>query len=422
MDYRTSLQYLERLGNEYLTMKLGLDKVRRLLAELDQPESTFKSVLVAGTNGKGSVSRFLASIGQASYPNCGLYTSPHVENLRQRIQVAGETISEQLFARAFSRVATAVRYCRFKYHPTYFEMLTATAFVAFRLADSKFSVLEVGLGGRLDTTNVVEAEVSVITPIAHDHQHVLGHTLAEIAREKAGIMRPGKPVIVALQEPEARLELRSIARRLGASWIELDRGEIVEEPGPDGRYAFEYRGCSVTLGVYGRHQVENAALAILTAQTLAGQGTDLPAETWSRQLERVIPLGVMCPLAQEPLTMVDGGHNPHALAALARFVQEHTPRPRALVLGMMKDKDARSGVPPLASLFDQVIFVPLKSRRTSTPQELLEIYPPAEMMDDPIEAIHVARKSNQFVLVAGSFYLAGEVLGRWGKRSEAGKA
>jgi len=417
MNYRTSLQYLERLGNEYLTMKLGLDKIRLLLGELDQPQAAFKSVLVAGTNGKGSVSRFLASIAQATYPNCGLYTSPHVESIRQRIQVAGEPISEQDFARAFSRVAWAVRRCRFKYHPTFFEMLTATAFVAFRFANSKFAVLEVGLGGRLDTTNVVEAEVSVITPIAHDHQHVLGHTLAEIAREKAGIMRPGKPVVVAPQEPEAGLELRSAARRLGAQWIELDRAEITQKPGPSGRYDFEYRGSAVALSVYGQHQVDNAALAILTSQTLSGQGTELPAETWSPQLERVQPSGVMRPLAKDPLTMIDGGHNPHALAALAKFVKEHTRRPRALILGIMKDKDPRSGVPSLADIFDQVIFVPIKSKRTSTPQELLEIYPRAETMEDPIKAIHLVRKSNQFVLVAGSFYLAGEVLERWGRES-----
>ena len=413
MNYRTSLQYLERLGNEYLTMKLGLDKIRLLLKELDQPQASFKSVLVAGTNGKGSVSRFLASIGQATYPNCGLYTSPHVESLRQRIQVAGELISEQHFARAFSRVAWAVRRCRFKYHPTFFEMVTATAFVAFRFANSKFAVLEVGLGGRLDTTNVVEAEVSVITPIAHDHQRVLGNTLSEIAREKAGIMRPGQPVVVAPQEPEARLELRSAARQLGAQWIELDRAEVTQKPAPSGLYDFEYRGSKVALSVYGQHQVDNAALAILTAQTLSGQGIELPAGTWSPQLERVHPLGVLRPLAQDPLTMIDGGHNPHALAALAKFVQAHTPRPRALILGMMKDKDSSSGVPPLADIFDQVIFVPVKSKRTLLPQELLGIYPRAETMDDPIEAIDWARKSNQFVLVAGSFYLAGEVLERW---------
>lgn len=421
MEYRGCLDYLEKLGNEYLTMKLGLEKVRVLLAELNHPEREFHSILVAGTNGKGSVAHFLASLLGATDPNCGLYTSPHVVCLRERIQIGESMICKQAFSRAFSRVVRGVRSCGFRYHPTYFELVTVTAFVAFYHAASRMAVLEVGLGGRLDTTNVVEPEISVITPIALDHQHVLGNTLPEIAGEKAGIMRAGKPVVVAPQHPEARYALRAAADRVGALWVELEPGEIETSPLQGGRYHVSYRGTSADLKLLGAHQAENAALAILAAHTLQSRGYQLAAQSWPRRLEAVGPRGVLHPLDEDPLTLVDGGHNPHALGSLADFVRNHTTPPRTLILGMMRDKDAGSSLQQLTGLFDQIFFVPIQSPRAADPQRLLEIHSAGRVFDDPIQALQVAREQSRFVLVAGSFYLAGEILSRWSQaRATAG--
>ncbi|UCF39104.1 MAG: bifunctional folylpolyglutamate synthase/dihydrofolate synthase, partial [Acidobacteriota bacterium] len=243
-------------------MKFGLESIRRLLEELGNPHERFPSALIAGTNGKGSVSRFLSTVTSAAGLRTGLYTSPHLIRIQERIKVDGQEISEERFARHFTRVYDVIQSGRLPAHPTFFECVTATAFSFFAEKDVDFAVLEIGMGGRLDSTNVVSPLLSVITPISYDHQQYLGDTLAAIAREKAGIMRKGSPVLLAEQEPEAEQTLRAEAERIAAIPHTLD-AEGLRILGHDlGRYQFAFHEETFQLRVPGIAQVQNAALAL----------------------------------------------------------------------------------------------------------------------------------------------------------------
>ncbi len=409
MNYHECLAYLDRLGNEVLTMKFGLDAIRRLLSELGDPHLVHPSVLVAGTNAKGSVARFLGGILSAAGLRTGLYTSPHLIDVQERIAVDGSPIPADRFAAVFSEVVAAIAGMDLEFHPTYFETLTATAFLEFAQSRVEVAVLEIGMGGRLDSTNVVDPRVSVITPIGLDHQHVLGDTIAKIAAEKAGIIHRGRPVVMAGQDPVAAKVVRERARELGCQVTEVDRSELVSSPDEDGCHRIQYRGVQARLRVAGAHQAENAALAVLAAESLRLQGFPLPVEAIVAGLEGTPPYAAARKVATAPDLFIDGGHNPDAARSLARFLYRHTRPPRALVLGMMRDKQIGEFLTILRPCFDAIYLTRVDSPRAASLQELAGWEPSGIPCASPLEAVRRARSGGNTVVVTGSFYLAGEV-------------
>lgn len=410
MNFADCLDYLNSLGHEVLTMKLGLENIRALLAGLDNPHREYPCILVAGTNGKGSTARFLASILEHSGYRTGLYTSPHLVDVRERIAVAGRPVSEKAFAESFTQVVTGIRDLSLPCHPTYFETLTATGFVHFSQAEVEVAVLEIGLGGRLDSTNVVLPKLSVITPVGIDHTNVLGGTLEQIAAEKGGIIHPQRPVVLGWQPPEAEGVLREIARRRHAPVCRLQPDEITEIDSDDGRYRFQLANRHYRLPLYGRHQVENAALALKAAEKLQAIGFVIRAEVLPRAIESLTPYSVLRRLREHPALFVDGGHNPDAARRLGEFVRRHTRAPRALILGMMRDKQIREVGEVLAPAFDRIYLTPVNDSRAATPAELRQAVPGGIPTEDWQDALGAALSEFNTVVITGSFYLIGEVV------------
>src|SRR5215510_7208226 len=281
MNFEEATEYLYSLGNETLAMKLGLESVRALARSLDDPQRKFPAVHIAGTNGKGSTAAMTASVLRSAGLRAGLYTSPHLVSITERIRIEGDEIAPDEFA----RLATAVRAAGERLvaenilpaPPTFFEQVTMIAYLYFAERKVDLAVLEVGLGGRLDATNICEPVVTAITPVGFDHQKYLGDTLASIAGEKAGIVKPGVPVVVAPQSGEAMKTIAARCEELKAPMITPAPPFGIEALSDDeniGRYRFRYRGWDdkdeydLRLGLRGRHQITNAIVAIHIAELL----------------------------------------------------------------------------------------------------------------------------------------------------------
>ncbi len=397
-------------------MKLGLKTIRHLLQVLENPHQRYPSVLIAGTNGKGSVARFLKAMLSCSGYRTGLFTSPHVVELGERFVIDDHTIESEEFARHFTRVAEAIESSGLDHHPTYFETLTATAFLYFAEEEVDVAVLEVGLGGRLDSTNVVEPLLSVITPIGLDHQQALGHTIEQIASEKAGIIHLGRPVLVSAQRPQARQVVLQEATKNKARLFEIDPGSVRGSDAGQGRYSLDFRGYSCRLPLNGRHQVQNAAIAIEALSILAEYGFPHSPDSVPEGIRRTRSSGVIEKVGDDPLFLVDGGHNRDAAEALAAFVKAHSNPPRSLILAMMRDKEVEQILRRLQPLFDRVFLTQFRSERAATVEELKRIYPSGIPEPDPIRACERASVSSATVVAAGSFYLVGEILGERRRR------
>ncbi len=435
MDFEAATRYLHALGNEVATMKLGLEAMRVLLAELGQPEQQFGAVHVAGTNGKGSTCAFLASIFQQGGLRTGLYTSPHLISPVERIKLNGQSIPEAAFATVMTQVRDAVesllKQGRLAARPTFFEHLTAAAFTYLAARQAEVVVAEVGLGGRLDATNVLHPSASVITNIGEDHREWLGPTLAHIAREKAGIIKPGIPVYLADTQPEeARhvLEQEALAQHVEPQWVSPFETVHLDATGRpsvrfDARFSsLEGRVCRLSLR--GRHQAQNAALAAVVAQTeLRRQGL---AET---DIGRAIVAGLETTdwpgrlqwLETSPPVLLDGAHNPQGAQALAHFLETiGGRRPRTAIFATMRDKPAADLLAPLASAVDHLILTEVKNQPRTTPRESLEVialgyWLPSGIVHAPDVATALARARELtppegLILVFGSLYLVGEAL------------
>ena len=409
MNYEECLAFLNRLGNEVLTMKFGLETIRRLLEALGSPQNRFQSVLVAGTNGKGSVARYLAAMAEKADIRTGLYTSPHLVHLTERIQMGGREVDKEAFSRSFSDVVAVTPQLHLQSHPTFFEMVTAAGLLCFARGGVELAVLEIGMGGRLDSTNAVEPVLSLITPVDYDHQQYLGSTLSLIAREKAGVMRRGKPVISSSQSPEVESTLRQVANETGA------RLEFVDSAGPtrwvnaEGRWGFRNEDTDFQLRACGRVQVDNSLLAIRAARELAQQGFGISLEAIRSALQETEFKAVLWRVSENPTVLIDGGHNPSAARTLADYVEEFTLRPRTLVLGMMKDKDQNEVIRTLEPLFDRVFLTRVDSPRAAKTSELLRFCPRGVPVESPSDAYRAALAGSATVVVAGSFFLAGEI-------------
>ena len=408
------LQRLEVFG-----VRLGLETTGRLLTALGNPQEGLRAVLVAGTNGKGSTAALLASMATAAGYRVGLYTSPHLESVEERLRIDGAAIStESLEATVGDVVATAES--RLGYLPTYFEALTASALVWFARESVDLAVLEVGMGGRLDATNGCEPVLSLITEIGLEHQRYLGRTLASIGREKAGILRPGRPALAWVERQEARQAIQEVADEMGTplSWgtslasivsrkdLGWD-GQQVELQTPMARHR-------ITLPLLGEHQVANVALATLAAEQLATLGLDRldhaaiaggAAKTrWPGRLEWVLPP------ATKPV-LLDVAHNPDGAETLRRSLDRVEGR-YVLLFGALVDKEVSRVLPGLAERATRVVLTSPASPRAMNLEALAEMVPAAKTtieVDRSVALSAALAAAGDFVVVCGSVYLVGDV-------------
>src|SRR5205085_3029186 len=346
MQFDEAVKYLLSLGHETLAMKLGLANVERLLAALDQPHRDFPAVQLAGTNGKGSTAALLDAITRAAGIRTGLYTSPHLVSITERIRLDGEEIAPADFARSATRVRAAAEALHEETgaRPTFFEQVTAIALVAFRAAQVQLALLETGLGGRLDATTSARAETVALTPIALDHQAYLGDTLTEIAAEKAAIIRGGTSVVVAPQAPAVRTIIRARCRACNVTPRFADKEVRVRDATADGRLRATFQTtqdvyADVRLALRGRHQLTNAAVAIALAETLRARGFPIPRAAIIEGLQTAVHAGRLELRTGTPAILFDGAHNPAGAQSLRAYLDEFVHVPITLVFGAMSDKE-----------------------------------------------------------------------------------
>lgn len=417
MTYQEALDYLTGLGR--FGIKLGLERTRALLQEMGDPHELFQGVLVAGTNGKGSTCAMIASVLQVAGYRVGLMPKPHLISYTERIQVDQVPISEDNFAGLLTEVQPFINKVAAKLGPpTEFEILTSAALHYFARAGIDLLVCEVGLGGRLDSTNVLDLGVNVITNIALDHTQHLGSTLEAIAAEKAGILKPDSIAITGAQPPA----LGVIERAAQATGIPLLRlgHEITLDPSDK-----EWAGIQVTVTtpadtyrdlrvpLLGLHQADNAALAVAAIDALRSRGWDISDGALRDGLARTRWPGRLEIIDRHPTVLIDGAHNPagleRTLAAVTRLAKG---RPLAIVFGAMKDKDLTSMLAQLEAMRVPVIFSAINWHRAVAPAELASRFAgQSETASSAQQAIKRASQivgSDGIVLVCGSLYLVGE--------------
>jgi len=410
MRYSECVDYLNRLGHEILVAKSGLDNICAILHALGNPHQHYPSVLIAGTNGKGSVAAFLGSILASSGLHTGLYTSPHLISVDERIALNGRKITPEAFAECVTRTVESIERLDFPRHPTFFETVTSAAFLYFARAKVDIAVVEAGMGGRTDSTNVLEPVLSVITPISTDHQQYLGETIEEIACQKAGIIHRRGTVISARQRPEVRAVLEQEATRQEAVLSYADDSAALVTDRADGRYCFSFRGMEFEPSLYGSHHVGNAVLAIAAVNILPEMRHLVTPAALVEGVNRAFIPGRIQKVSDTPAVFLDGAHNDEALAKLAEFISEHTRRPRSLVFALMNDKRISSSIPRLAECFDKIYLTRPSSPRAASREHLLSYYQTGVWIENPLQALDFARQRAETVVVAGSLYLVGEIL------------
>ncbi|MBC7933502.1 MAG: bifunctional folylpolyglutamate synthase/dihydrofolate synthase [Rubrivivax sp.] len=426
MNFDESVRYLLSLGHETVAIKLGLDNVRRLLARLGDPHTSFASVQIAGTNGKGSTAAMLEAICRAAGIRAGLYTSPHLVSITERVRVAGRRVSRDEFARFATEVRAASEEVERESGalPTFFEQVTAIALVAFREARVQLAILETGLGGRLDATTAALATTVAITPVALDHQEYLGTTLAEIAAEKAAIIRRGVRAVIAPQEPEAEAV---IMQRCSETSVEPRRATTevkVEGKCNEGRLRVrlgteqgEYAG--VCLALRGRHQLTNAAVAVALAESLAEDGFAISREQIVAGLETAEHAGRLELDARHPPPMLfDGAHNVAGALALRAYLDEFITQPITMIFGAMRDKAVAEIGAILFPAAARLILTEPPTPRAASVEELLRAVPVpsasvtialAPSTRDAVVMARAVTPPGGIICVTGSLYLVGEV-------------
>jgi dihydrofolate synthase/folylpolyglutamate synthase len=412
---RESLLALEQIG-----IKLGLDQIRALVERLGRPDRAFPTVIVAGTNGKGSVTAMIERGLRAAGYRTGRFTSPHLVDLEERFAVDGEPISASALDEAAARVLDAAE--RLTAPPSFFEATTAVALDVFRNAAIDVAVLEVGLGGRLDATNVVDAMAAVITSVDFDHEQYLGDTLEAIAREKAGVIRAGAIVVLAANPPVVEGVIGEACRAAGASLVRAVDGVTAGVQMVNGRAQLTLTTPVRAYGVFrlalaGRHQAFNATAAVRLLELLAStRGFTIGPKAIASAIEDTVwPARLETIRVSSVEVVLDGAHNPAGARALADYVLETYGRRLPIVVGAMRDKalDALvSALAPAAALF---VVTAASTPRAVTPQELLAVSArvapsiPAVIDARPMRAVMTAALHGSPVIVAGSLYLAGEI-------------
>jgi len=402
LTYKQALAWL--YGLQRFGIKLGLENTQRLIAELSrkgdlqiahglEAAAPWKVIHVAGTNGKGSVCAMIDSILRAQGCRTGLFTSPHLVTFRERIRANGEMISEDAVASGLTAIRVLI--ADWNPHPTFFEVATALALKHFAETKIDFVILETGLGGRLDATNAIQSNVSVVTQIDFDHERWLGKTLPEIAAEKAGIIKPRVPIVSAAQRPEAE---------------EVIRARAAEREAPIEFVTAPYDETSIALA--GSHQRQNAALAIAALRTgkididKSATARGLANVDWPARFQR-----------WDERTVIDGAHNPGAARVLAETWREVFGDQRAtLILAVLSDKDLRGICEALAPISDYVLLPKIRSERAAPPEDLADTLPnitpplPCSIIPSVARALELARAKPNPILITGSLHFAGEVL------------
>jgi len=394
VNYPASVEYLYALGNELKTAKLGLECVSAVASKLGDPQRAFRTIHVAGTNGKGSTCAMIASALGAA-----LYTSPHLVEPTERIVIGGKPATKEQFARAFEQVHAVseemIAAGELESHPTYFETVTLMAFCLFKEARVEWAVIEVGLGGRLDATNIVTPEVCVITPVDYDHEAWLGKSIESIAFEKAGILKPNTPAVIAPQHPAAMRVIEDRAREVGAELIPVAVPDAVVDAWGS---QFAIEGITYTCQLAGRHQVVNAATAIAACKRVGLDARGIAKAKWPGRLEKIGKF------------ILDGAHNPAGARALAAYIGEfHAGKKIGLIYGAMRDKSVEEIVAELFPLAYEVVVTAPGQARALRPEAILEMEPHARAraaasIGDALESDF----ESELIFITGSLYLVGE--------------
>jgi dihydrofolate synthase/folylpolyglutamate synthase len=402
VTYSEAIQHL--YGLRLFGAKLGLENTLKLAEMAGHPEKRLRFIHVAGTNGKGSTCAMLESIYRAAGLRTGLFTSPHLVSFRERMQVGRELISESEVVRLVEKYQALAGQFPGEHHPTFFEMVTVMALEFFAERRCEVVIWETGLGGRLDATNIVTPLASVITNIGFDHQQWLGETLGQIAFEKAGIIKPGVPVVTATDEPEALAVIKRVASERNAPLTVVMDGNLRPE-------------LAAAMSLVGEHQKRNAALAVATVEILRKEipvsedhiRMGLKTVNWPGRLQLI-------ERAAGGQILLDGAHNIAGAKVLREAVEEHfRTSKRTLILGIFNDKDWRPICELLAPLAEEILAVPVSSQRTAKPEDLADVCRTAnpsariQTCSSLSEALH-ATEAEKFVMIAGSLYLIGEAL------------
>ena len=418
MTYDQALLFLNnRIG---IGWKLGLESMRRMLNELDSPHRKTKFIHIAGTNGKGSVAAMLASIFRAAGYKTGLYTSPHLVDVRERIRLNGALIGENDFARFLAKIKPVIE----KYNATYFETLTTLAFYCFAKEKLDMVVLEVGLGGRLDATNVVDPELAIITSIALEHTDYLGHTLSEIAGEKAGIIKRNCPCLIGILAPEAALRISEIADKQQAPLYSVqDLCQYKIERELIGETTFRVNPTQTTSDEYkiplnGDFQVGNACLAIAACNLLGRGGWDVKHRHIVAGLNQIGWPARFQVIRRNPLMLFDVAHNVASIEQLVQLLERFCADKKIyIIFGVLKDKDYHQMVQHLATVAFAVQPVAAQSERSFPAQELHDVlkhhkiktFPPNNVSRG-IKRILSEIDENDVLCVTGSHYVVGEAI------------
>ena len=444
MSYRETVQYL--YGLQQHGIKFGLDNITSLLSALHNPHKAFPSVHIAGTNGKGSTAAIIASLLQGAGLRVGLFTSPHLVSFTERIRISGEQITEHDVIQLAEEVRGVVSQS-VGFSPTFFEVVTAMALLYFKRKKTDIAVIEVGMGGRLDATNILSPEVSVITNISFDHKEFLGRTLGEIAFEKAGIIKKGIPVVASIQEPEAKAVIEKKAEQEKAELFFYDSDFSADMKKEDVKgITFDYSDNDMiirdlVLPLAGVHQMQNASVAIKAAtialhisasprheEHIQRIRNGLASTKWPGRLEFI---------SEIPPVVIDGAHNPAAAAALAQalkrtFLEKY--KKIIMILGIMNDKDIEGIMEPLLPLSSHIICSAPAGSRAASAEKLAAVaaslgFPTARATSTVKEALNCAMQlamthdpsplppPASLIVVTGSFYTTGEakeVLGQKG--------
>ena len=424
MGYAAAVNYL--YGLQKHGIKLGLDNTISLLSLLDNPQNYFQSIHIAGTNGKGSTSAVIASILQAAGFRTGLFTSPHLVSFTERIRVNNEEITEREVIELTEEIRSTIEGSGL--NPTFFEFVTAMGFLYFKRKNIDWAVVETGMGGRLDATNVLLPEASVITSIGYDHREFLGDTLSAIAEEKAGIIKNGVPVITSAQEPSVMDVIKKKADEKESRLFVYGRDFSAAIKTEDAnRSVFNYYGDSnledVVISLPGRHQVLNAALTLKTVEVISQKTlphtSSLNPATIRAGLGNIKWHGRLEFVSKEPPILIDGAHNPSAAEILADSLKEiflRAYRRIILIIGVMSDKDIRGIMAPLLPLAAEIILTASAYERAASPDVLeghtLSLGFSCRKAQCVADAITMAREiysEGDLIVITGSFYTIGEV-------------
>jgi len=433
-SYKEAISYLyartdyeKETGLRYNITTFNLDRMEKLLSLVGNPHKKIATAHIAGTKGKGSTATMLARMLESNGYNVGLYTSPHVVHLHERIAVNSKMISEREMLGLLNRIYAPVEKMSKTEAPTFFEIMTAMAFMHFADVKTDIAVIETGLGGRLDSTNVIRPEVVGITSLSIDHQHQLGKTLDSIAREKAGVFKRGVPIVSVQQEPEAMDVLKSHATAvkapLSVTGNDIDfsyRFENSRENGPHMRVClttptsnFEH----LRVPLHGRHQAINCGLALAMLDKLKSSGYEIDNEKAIEGLGKVWLAGRMEMICDDPRIMIDGAHNAASIQALIHAIGQNIPYDSMVIIfGCNNDKDVVGMLDKLQYGADKVIFTRSNSAKAMSPEDLADMYTEicGKMCQSAVslgEALQLARSAvskEDLICITGSFYLIGE--------------